>query len=117
MILNLSDTAQTAMAEALRKVIGRGADLCVFDDADKCLARLPLPPASVDGPNLVLGPIKAGHSVESGTANRASIVNAQGESVLEFDVGEMDAAMIMNSTKIAAGGPVEIETFIISVTG
>lgn len=120
MILNLSEVARSAQAEALRKVIGRGAELRIYDGSvsqDTCLARLPIPAPTVDGPNLTIGPIKDGRSIASGIASWGGVVDANGISVFEFDVGETDATMLMNDTKIVAGGPVEIDSFTIVVAG
>lgn len=119
MILNLSDTARTAQADALRRLISRGAELRIYDglSMDRCLARLPLPMPVVDGPSLSIGPIKGVRSIESGIASWANVVDTNGKSLFDFDVGESDATMLMNDTKIVAGGPVEIDSFTIVVAG
>lgn len=120
-ILRLSDSARAGQAAALARSIdaaGAGAALCLYDaPGGRCLARLPLPLpcGKVAGVSLDLGPVAQARALATGRCSWAQIEDGAGTAVLDCDVGEQGAVLILNSVAIAKGGPVQIDRFVIAV--
>lgn len=121
MTLTLSDAARTAQLEAIRTLVdagGRGALLSIYEGPAKllCLARLPLsmPCGTIAGNALTIAPIGDASAAGTGKAGWGTIAANGGEVVLEFDVGEAGAALVLNTTVFTIGGPVKIDSFVLT---
>lgn len=122
MILHLSDAARTAQLEAIRTLVdggGRGALLSIYEGPAKllCLARLALslPCGTIADDTLTIAPIGDASAVGTGKAGWGTIAANGGEVVIEFDVGESGATMVLNTTAFTIGGPVKIDSFVLTV--
>lgn len=51
----------------------------------------------------------------TGTASWARIVDSNGNNIFDCNVGTSSATIILNTTSIVAGGPVEITSFVLNM--
>lgn len=121
-VLLLSGAVRTAQLEAIRSRIdgaGRGALLSIYEGRAKllCLARLPLalPCGGIEGNALTIAPIGEASAIGTGKASWATVAANGGEVVLECDVGDRNAVMILNTVAFTIGGPVKIDSFVLTV--
>lgn len=122
MILQLADSVRTAQLEAIRSQIdgaGPGALLSIYEGPAKllCLARLPLshPCGGIEGNALTIAPIGEASAAGTGKAGWATVAANGGEVVLECDVGEKNAVLILNTVVFTIGGPVKIDSLTLTV--
>lgn len=122
MILRLSLAARTSQAEALRQQIdgsGPGAHLMLYEGPAKllCIARLPLafPCGAITDAALTIVPAAEATAIGTGRVAWAQIVDVGGSSVLECDVGTGGEAIVLNAVDVILGGPVRIDSLVISV--
>lgn len=121
MILNLSPAARDALAAALQSQIdgaGPGAHLMLYEGPAKllCIARLPLacPCGTVADGVLTISPIAEATAIGTGRAGWAQIVDVGAATVLECDVGTGGEAIALNAVDILLGGPVKIDSLVIT---
>jgi hypothetical protein len=119
MNINLAQTANDAMLGSLAKLLNSGS-IELLADTGLLLATLPLgsPAASVDdGGILEFGTIGEGVARAQGSARSARILTARGEEIFSCDVGDLqsDAVVKLNTTWIAPGGPVRIDSFVLAM--
>lgn len=124
MKIQVSDAARAAMAAALAAAIdggGSGATLVIYDGVitgkGKRLIALPLasPAAKADGATVTIGPVISGRATAGGAASWGQIIDGAGKAVLGFDIGENNALLCMNTTRIAKGGLVEVDSISFTV--
>ena len=124
---NLSAAQKQARATALNTAIGANATIKIYTGVQPAN-----PDAAVTGTLLAtltcgsagFGTASAGvitaaaitqaNAVASGTAGYARIATSGGTAIMDVDVGTAGASVIMNTTAIVSGGPVQITSLTVS---
>ena len=115
MNVELSDTANNVMLDALAMLMDGGSIELMSDSRVLAVLKLSSPAAMLaSGGELEFNDIfEEDAALAQGTATTARIVDAGGLEVLTCDVGDenSDAVVKLNTTKIYRGGPVRLRSF------
>jgi hypothetical protein len=129
-ICRVADNTRDAQLDAIAALIDAGAGpglLRIYDgtqpaDADdsittqNLLAELPFGDPCA-GPAvagvLTFNTIAPQNAVATGTATWARVLDSDLNNVMDVNVGTASASLIMNTTAIVSGGPVQIDSFVL----
>jgi len=114
-MITLSETASNAMLDSLASLMDGGSIELRSDDRVLAVLRLSSPVAepAIDG-ELEFNDIdEEDAALANGIATSARIVAADGSEIFSCDVGDADsdAVVTLNTTRIARGGPVRLQSF------
>lgn len=135
-VMKLAASVRSSLAQALIAAFDRGAGACTLKFYD---GAQPAAPGTAVGAQVLLGTVVASDPIAteasgvvtfsamtqdsaadaSGTVTWARLLDGDGVAVADFDVSNTGGtgAIKMNTTTIVAGGPVRVDSFVITIGG
>ena len=124
--INLAPSLKTSRAQAIVTAIGSSGYLDIYSGTQPSdpsvaatgtrLAHCPLSATAgtVSGGVLTFNAITTDSAAVAGTAGYARITTSAGVGIIDADVAVSGASVTINSTAIAAGGPVVISSVVLT---
>lgn len=133
-ILRISNDSRDEVLKAIRNLVDAGAGaglLRIYDGSmpagpdtavsgQTLLAELTLGDPSADDPTtpgeLEFNAITRDEEANAtGTASWARILDSDANAIFDCNVGDTDEFLVLNTTSIVAGGPVEVTAFVLTM--